>query len=257
VILGLTVRALDSSAKQPLANLLLRTAYAPFFAVRNLSLEFAALRGENTQLRQELAMAIWRAERNQQQAREAARLRALLDQPAASPWQIHVTRVVGWERRGDRNEVIVDRGEESGIRLYAPALSQTGVAGRVSAVMADFARVQLLLDPTCRVAVRDARSGVLGVVRIGPDRVLHMDHVGVEADIMIGDSLVTAGIGGVFPEGLQVGQVIRVERVPKSLLLRVDVEPATGFDRIDYLFVLESETPAPPGAPYDLEDGES
>jgi rod shape-determining protein MreC len=117
--------------------------------------------------------------------------------------------------------------------------------------MEDFARVRLLTDPACRVAVRNVRSGVLGVVRMKGDAHLQMDHVAVESDVQRGDKLVTAGIGGVFPEGLPVGTVTEVDRVATSLLLHVEVAPAAAFEKLDYLFFLESEDSLPPGAPYD------
>jgi len=117
--------------------------------------------------------------------------------------------------------------------------------------MEDFARVRLLTDPASRVAVRDSRSGVLGVVRMKGDSHLQMDHVAIESDVQPGDKLVTAGIGGVFPEGLSVGTVTRVDRVAASLLLQIEVSPAAAIDKLDYLYFLESEDLLPPGAPYD------
>jgi rod shape-determining protein MreC len=253
ILVGLLIRVMDNRATLPLSNLILNTAYAPFFAVRNWALEQVALRTENARLRHLLAETAWLAQQGEQYAREALHLRALLEQPLATDRQVHVAQVMGWDRRGGHEEVIVDRGTADGLSLYAPAITEQGVAGRVREAMSDFARVQLITDPACRVAVRSVRTGVLGVARIGDDGHLIMDHVGVESDVKTGDTLVTAGIGGIFPAGLHVGTVTRTQRVEVSLLLTVDVKPAVQLDRLDYLFFLESDAPLPPGAPYDVE----
>jgi rod shape-determining protein MreC len=252
VALGLWVRLLDPVTKQPLANTALKTAYTPFFVVQARVHQMVVASADNERLREQLADAQWRASRNEQAANVTETLRALLEQPPSTDRKVFVARVVGWERRGGKAEVIVNRGASGGLSRFSPALSESGVVGRVSEVMEDFARVRLLTDPACRVAVRDVRSGVLGVVRMSGDSYLQMDHVAIEADVLPGDQLVTAGIGGLFPEGLPVGTVTDVDRVPVSLLLGVQLEPSAAFEKLDYLFFLESEALLPPGAPYDV-----
>lgn len=252
VVTGLLLRALDGSTKAPAANLILNTVYAPFFAVRSWVLEQATLRAENVRLRHLLAEMSWKAQKGEEHEREALRLRTLWDLPLGHEPTIHIGRVVGWDRRGGHEEVIVDRGSSGGITQYAPVITEDGVAGRVRLVTSDFARVQLMIDPGCRVAVRDVRSGVLGVVRMrGPGLV--MDRVAVESDVMLGDTLVTAGIGGIFPAGLLVGKVAEVRKPGASLLAEVDVQAAANLSRLDYLFFLESQAELPLDAPYDAE----
>jgi len=256
VSFGLFLRVIPSTAKQPAADFLLQTAYAPFFAIRNWSHELFALRVENAQLRQGLAEATWRWQQHEQYAREAVRLRALLDLASAADYRVHVAQIIGWDRRGGREEVLVDLGRTGSVVMYAPAITKEGVAGKVIELMDHFARVQLLTDPACRIAVRDMRSGVLGVAKTSDDRRLHMERVAVEADVEVGDSIITAGIGGIFPEGLLVGTVGAVASGMEPLLLSVLIDPAVQFDRLDYLFFLERTAPLPPGAPYELpEDG--
>jgi rod shape-determining protein MreC len=252
VAAGLLLRVLDTSTKSPVANLMLNTVYSPFFAVRGWAQEQSTLRSENARLRHLLAEMSFKAQEGDEYAREALRLRSLWDLPFGRDPHIHIGRVVGWDRRGGHEEVIVDRGLSGGIRQYAPAITEDGVAGRVRVVTYNYARVQLLSDPGCRVAVRSTRSGVLGVVRMSGSSLI-MDRVSVESDIAPGDTLVTAGIGGIFPAGLLLGFVGDVSKPAASLLADVSVQAAVRLDRLDYLFFLESQADLPPGAPYDLE----
>jgi len=252
VATGLLLRVLDSSTKAPLADLMLGSVYSPFFAVRGWAQEQATLRTDNARLRHLLGEMSYKAQIGDEYAREAMRLRGLWDLPLGQTPNLHIGRVVGWDRRGGHEEVIVDRGLSGGIRQYAPAITEHGVAGRVRVVTHNFARVQLLSDPGCRVAARCVRSGVLGVVRTKSGALI-MDRVAVESDIVEGDTLVTAGIGGIFPAGLLVGTVTGVRRPTLSLLAEVDVQPAAQLQRLDYLFFLESQAQLPPGAPYEME----
>jgi len=249
---GLFLRVIPATAKQPVANFILQTAYAPFFAIRNWAHELVALRIENAELRSGLAEATWRWQQHEQYAREAVRLRALLNLPSVADHRVHVAQIVGWDRHGGSEEVIVDLGREGSISMYAPAVTENGVAGKVIELLDNFARVQLLTDPACKIAVRDVRSGVLGVAKTGDDKQLHMERVAVEADVDVGDTIITAGIGGIFPEGLPVGTVQAVTAGAAPLLLGVEIAPAVRFDRLDYLFFLERSAPLAPGAPYDV-----
>jgi rod shape-determining protein MreC len=250
VALGLLLRAFPAPVKKPVGDFFLRTAYVPFFALRNWATDVADLREENLRLKQVLAEASWRWQEREQFAREAERLRALLNRVENSPRTLRVGGIVGWERRGGRDELIVDMGRIHGIKIHTPVVTEAGLVGKVIDVMDRFARVQLLTDPACRVAVRDSRSGVLGVVRATQDRVLHMAHVGIEFDVVIGDSLITSGIGGIFPEGLHVGTVVEVTQPPDSLLKGIRVDPFAQLQKLDYVFFLHSNDPLPPGAPY-------
>lgn len=252
VSFGLFLRVIPVTAKQPVADLLLQTAYAPFFTIKNWAHELFALRVENTQLRQGLAEATWRWQQHEQFARSAQLLQGLLELPSVPDHRVHVAQIVGWDRRGGREEVIVDLGRSGSMVMYAPAITKDGVAGKVIELLDHFARIQLLTDPACKIAVRDARSRVLGVAKTGDDKRLYMERVAVEADVEVGDSIVTAGIGGIFPEGLLVGTVGAVASGTEPLLLSVLIDPAVQFDRLDYLFFLERTAPLAPGAPYDL-----
>lgn len=241
------------TTKQPVANFLLKTAYAPFFAIRHWVNDFASLQDENARLQQALAEASWRWQEREEYAREVSRLRALLERSPDPERRLSVGRIVGWDQRGGRNTVIVDIGANDDLRVYTPAITEDGVAGKVIEVMDQFSRVQLLTDPACRIAVRDTRSQVLGVVRTGRDNGLQMAHVAVESDVRAGDSLITSGVGGIFPAGLQVGVVSNTHRATDSLLLGVHVIPAVSLDKLDYLYFLQTEAPLPPGAPFELE----
>ncbi len=138
--------------------------------------------------------------------------------------------------------LVIDRGEESGIRKYMPVIVPTGLVGFVSEVYANSARVQLLLDP---------RTSVGGIVQRPASRVVSMvsgnsGHLGEllfvnlpkEADVIKGDTIVASGYGGVYPKGMVIGTVEQVEIDEIAGTLAARITPAADFSHLEEVFII-------------------
>ncbi|KAB2965051.1 MAG: rod shape-determining protein MreC, partial [Thermoanaerobaculia bacterium] len=113
------------------------------------------------------------------------------------------------------------------------------------------AKVQLVTDRAAGVAVLLEAARRQGILRgAGPGR-LEVDYVPRQADVAVGDRVVTAGVDGVYPRGLPVGTVSAVE-AGNEMFHRVEVTPAVDFADLSLVFLLEGA--APPAA---LTRGES
>ena len=151
--------------------------------------------------------------------------------------------------------VIVNQGSRAGVRLNAAVITPRGVAGRVVAVGPEAARVQLLLDRDCSAGVLIERSRVSGVVQgqVGladhGNTDLQLRYVAALADVVVGDTVVTSGLDGIYPKGLVVG-VVRSVGPPGGLFKDVVVAPSTAFDQMEEVLILA-------GAPADLSLTES
>jgi len=178
------------------------------------------------------------------QAREADRLRELLELRRALPLETIAAQVVG---KGDSvpwfRTLTVDRGESDGVALNAPVLSANGVVGRVFAVGPHAARVQILLDRDAAAGVMVERSRVPGVVAgqvsgagSGPEDLL-LKYVPGRADVVVGDVIVTSGLDRIYPKGLVVGRV-RYVGTGSGLFRDIRVEPSARFDRLEEVLVV-------------------
>lgn len=140
------------------------------------------------------------------------------------------------------NTLMIDRGSDSGIKVYMPVIVPEGVVGFVSEVYLKTARVQLLLDPRTVVGgmVQRPASRVVSMVsgNSGKQGVLSFINISREADVIKGDVIITSGYGGVYPKGLAVGTVEKVSDDLEKVSLDADIKPAVDFSHLEEIFVI-------------------
>jgi rod shape-determining protein MreC len=100
--------------------------------------------------------------------------------------------------------------------------------------------VQLLFDPACKVAAMVQASRAQGIVTYTNGNYLTMRDVPIEESALPGDSVVTSGLGGVFPEGLFIGTIMKSGEMDGGLFHDIRIYPGADFDAIDEVFVITS-----------------
>ena len=184
-----------------------------------------------------------------QLAVENARLQSASNAAGAEPSVgLALTRapVIGRDLTTFEHWLIISRGSLHGVRPGAPVITPDGVCGKVIACGPHQSLVQTLLAPESRIAVLNLRSRVPALAR--PDRAgrLFLDYVPTESDFKPGDTLVTAGIGTVFPKGLRLGEVVAVPDRPEALFKPVAIRPFADVSRIEQVFVISIPEAASP-----------
>jgi len=170
---------------------------------------------------------------------ENRRLRAMLDYPPPTGYTLVPARIQGLDLDPLRGFAWIDAGRGSGIEEGAAVLTVDGLAGIVDQVQRLRARVRLLQSEAIAVSVRNVRSRALGIVDWDPGQGrLRVDQVPYRADFSIGDTLVSSGLGGVFPPDLPVGTVASVSEPPERLLKDVALSPFVAFHQLEEVFVL-------------------
>ena len=172
---------------------------------------------------------------------ENRRLRAMLAYPPPTGYALVPARILGLDLDPLRGFAWIDAGETKGVESGAAVLTVDGLVGVVDQVQRGRARVRLLLSETTAVSVRNVRSRALGVVDWDPGQGrLRVDQVPYPADFAVGDTLVSSGLGGMFPPDLPVGTVLSVSEPPERLLKDVALRPFVVFHQLEELFVLTS-----------------
>jgi rod shape-determining protein MreC len=135
---------------------------------------------------------------------------------------------------------VVNLGREDSVDVNMPVMTSMGVVGKTAKCYRSHCLVQGLSDPSCKVSVVGNRSRVNGMLEAWPGGRLVV-RFSVDADIVIGDTLVTSGMGGVFPKGLLVG-VISGDHQDASeggdILKGLEVKPFQNPHRVEEVFVL-------------------
>jgi len=211
-----------------------------FVSQRALADEIAALRRQLV----EQGAAVQAFPATQQ---ENARLKALLDIRGHFDAAATVVEVLYTGRDAFTQKVFVDRGSDAGLIAGEAVIDAEGVVGQVTRVFPYMAEVTLITDKDQAVPVRVERSGVRSVLfGAGAGRAPELRFMAPNADIQIGDRLVTSGIDGTFPQGLVVAQVATLERDPGQMFARISARPVAGVDRSRHLLVLRQTAAMPP-----------
>ncbi|HQX17534.1 MAG TPA: rod shape-determining protein MreC, partial [Anaerolineales bacterium] len=139
--------------------------------------------------------------------------------------------------------VIINRGSNDGILRGMPVVTNQGLVGRVDAVIADAARVQLITDPASNVNVRleNAETDASLVGSVTGD--LELELIPQETNVEAGDLVLTSGLGGGYPPDLIVGQVINVRARDFDLFQQATVQPVVDFNRLQIILVIVNFTP--------------
>ena len=211
-----------------------------FFASR------AELRRENTELRAEklrdaqeiLALDAVRSENEQ--------LRRLIGARDKLPARAIFAEIVYAGRDPFSRKVIVDRGSQQGVTAGQAVIDAAGVLGQVTRVQPLLAEVTLLTDKDHAIPVQVLRNGLRGVAYgSGDGSTMEFRHMASNAEVEKGDLLVTSGIDGVYPVGLPVARVVRVERDAAYAFARIVCQPVAGIDQHRQVLVLAKAEDGP------------
>mgnify|MGYP002654672696 FL=1 len=146
--------------------------------------------------------------------------------------------------------MVVDIGSNRGVALGSPVINEDGVLGQVTRVYPLSSEVTLLSDKDAAIPVLNARSRQRGVAFGSPATGgLEMRFMAGSADIQEGDALVTSGLDGVYPPGLPVARVVRVDRRAESGFARIELEAITALDGVRHVLVLEPVSVQMPVSP--------
>ena len=180
----------------------------------------------------------------QQQNSELQVLSALLDFARTHSENEYITAaVIGRDISPFLHYVIINRGSDDGLRRGMPIVSSQGLVGRVAAVTADGARVQLITDPDTAINVRIQPSGAEGFLQGSITGDITVEAIPQDANIQTGDLVLTSGLGGNFPPDMLIGQVSGVRQRPVELFQTATVEPVVDFSQLEIVLVIVNFRP--------------
>ena len=175
---------------------------------------------------------------------ENARLRALLGSSSQIESDALIAEVLSLEQRSDRHRLILDKGERDGVRVGQAVIDSTGLLGQVIEVMPGLSKVMLVTDPSHAVPMLNERTGQQVIAEGTGDRQqLSVRFISVSADIRLGDSLLTSGLGRRFPRGYPVGQISNIEMIPGESFQSVDMLISSKPHAIDHVLLLSLVEP--------------
>jgi rod shape-determining protein MreC len=206
--------------------------------------DLARLQQRNLELESEVSRLQAEVIELNQQISEARVLEALVDFARVNPENQYVAaEVIGRDVSPFLQYVFINRGSDNGLRRGMPVVTQQGLVGRIAAVTANAARVQLITDAGSNVNVRLEPSRSQATLHGDVTGELSLDLIPQTAEVKNGDLVLTSGLGGNFPQNIIVGQVASVRSRDNDLFQRASVQPAEDFSQLEIVLVITNFQP--------------
>jgi rod shape-determining protein MreC len=258
-LLALAVQVKRQTAEGPVRviRLVAVTTLAPFERVMIYTgesvrrvwknyLDLRDVRRENLRLKADSERMRLDRAREQEDARQARRIQALLSFKEQWMDTTVAAQVIGTSGTETSRLLYLDKGAQDGIKADMPVITPDGVAGKVLTVYGDHtAQVLLINDPSSGVGATLVNSRLQGIVKGTPTGEVTLNYIMGDEAVQPGEALVTSGGDRVFPRGLPIGTVVKVN-MGRNLFLDIKLKPAVDLNRLEEVLVITSQKPRGP-----------
>ncbi len=212
---------------------------------------------ENATLRKLLGEQVFKNNMLREELKKYRRVEELVtNTPGFSLKDGVVANVVAWDASNAAKTLVVNRGRDDGVRLGMVVINPYGLVGRVVAVSGRDARVLLITDARSAVDAYVQRTRARAVVVGANSDSCEVKYLSVKEAAAEGDLLVSSGLGGVFPAGIQLGKITRLEVGSSKLFAKAEMTPSTNLGHIEEVVIAKNPKPenAPEAGPEQRED---
>jgi rod shape-determining protein MreC len=205
-----------------------------------------SLLGENEEMRRRQLGTANLLLRQDHLEQENKRLRALLEMRERQPVEGRIAEILYAARDPFSRRVIIDKGSHQGIAPGQAVVDDIGVIGQVTRVFPLTSEVLLLTDKEQAIPVAVQRNGLRAVLAGAGAGMMELRFLAANAEVQVGDILVTSGLDGVYIPGLPVAKVVKIDRDSSYSFARIICAPLAGVERHGLALVLGGRTALPP-----------
>jgi len=243
IVLCLVFAVGGSSVTSIVSSAIAKSFYYPFFKIRSTVILLSSVHEDNQRMQKALVEASLELTRMDEMERENNRLREVLGFEPPSGHTLIPAAVISVTGEYLPIAAVINRGSNDGIQENMTLINEQGLIGRVVSVALGSSTIQLLTDPTSHVAGRINDSREMGIVRYKTVQGMIFDNLPIQGKVIPGDIVLTSGLGGIYPAGLKVGIVERVERPEDEVFCMINLNPSVNFSSLEELFILRPVQP--------------
>ena len=218
-----------------------------FFALRDLITsprDVATLQNRVAELEAEVSTLQQQIIELREQAAEAEILGALLNYARSQPDSRYLaSNVIGRDPSPFIRSILVQSGSDDGISHGMPVVTDQGLVGRITEVRATRSRVQLLSDPTSSINVRMQDSRADGVLLAQLNGELIIDLIDQDAELKVGELVLTSGLGGGFPADIPIGQIVSIRKRDFELFQTAVIQPFVLVEDLEIVLIITNFKP--------------
>jgi rod shape-determining protein MreC len=234
-------------------KLAIGSLFLPLFGLVNTTQQLPVSLADSLLPRRELLKQIDNLQRENQRlqtlqlqnaaiAREDDQLRSMLGWQRQAPWKLKLANVVMRDPANWWRTVEIDLGSRDGLTNNLPVLTNDGLVGRVASVGLTRSQVVLLGDPNCRVSALVENPahdiGILSASSPLDNSLAELTYLSGSANLKSGQSVVTSGLGGIFPKGIPIGQIVDARPVEFGLYSEARVKLNANLGALEQAWVL-------------------
>jgi len=246
--------SLDAGSRFDVARRLGASIYAPVQAVAAGAEEILTVHNENKKLRRVVATLNLERQRLLQFRDQVDELRRVAGFAAERFPMLEPCQVIGRSTDHFQNMLQLACGSADSLSQDMPVTTYAGLVGRIRQVSGEHALIETLTSPNMAVSTLNQRSGVIGILRWARGHQFRLESVDAVEDVLVGDPLVSSGLGGVYPRGIPVGVVTRVATSLDGLFKDIEVRPYVDFSGLNDVFVVRGVVDWQYQALYDTEE---
>jgi rod shape-determining protein MreC len=169
---------------------------------------------------------------------ENQRLKDLLSFGQEIPRSKVLAQVVGWDSSTEFNIIRINKGRKQGVTPKSAVVTSEGLVGYVYRVADHYSDIITILDQNNRVDTIVERTRSHGIVQGFSNFSCTMKYVNRNEPIAKGDLVITAGLGEIYPKGIRVGTIIKVERETYGITQMIEVTPSVNFNKLEEVIIL-------------------
>ncbi len=163
----------------------------------------------------------------------------MLEYKSGSDREMILASVIGSDAISWAKMITIDKGSNDGLKKNMAVITYEGLVGHIVQTVPHYSKVLLITDVRSAVDALDQDNRTRGVVIGKGSDICEMKYIPHDADIRIGHPVISSGLGGVFPKGLLIGKVSKVEETEKGLFKNVVVTPSVKISFLEEVFVLK------------------
>ncbi|MGM0461634.1 MAG: rod shape-determining protein MreC [Fibrobacterota bacterium] len=156
------------------------------------------------------------------------------------PYNLLQAEVISYEPVPIHRTITINKGRSDGVKQNMPVINFEGVIGKVSMVLSNCSRVQLIRMPDEKLSVLHERSGSVGILKSNDGKNLTVNMI-TQKNIFPGDTIVTSGLGGVYPPQLPLGTVSDISEAQNPLYKNISVSSFADLNNLRFVNIITLE----------------
>ena len=170
--------------------------------------------------------------------KENERLKQLLDFGKEIPKKKVLAQVVSWDSSNEFKVLRINKGENHGLKIMSPVITMTGLVGYVYRLSPNYSDILTILDQNNRIDSLVARTRTHGIVEGNSGFTCQLKYVSRTEKLELNDTIITAGLGEIYPKGIKVGTISKINKENFGITQKIEVTPSVDFHKLEEVVVL-------------------